>query len=944
MRHTSRFLVLVALTAGMLHCRGTRTGGTTAPPPDGQPVGGEVGDWSSGETPGPDSGQAPAVARAAWGPAGTKYMTCPNALCESRRAPEGETIRGCEPGAPTSVEPPAWTVAPDDGSTCSGGYGGYGGVAAGSYAAMPTSPAVMAPPPPSMPSPVRVSRSQGVGNARPEELAEGDFAAADELIVIEEQERADARERDGDDADGPATAGSEEPAPTQGTLMAKDADGQDAGEFPLKHTEVSAEISGYIARTLVEQTYTNPYTEVIEAVYTFPLPGMAAVNDFVMQIGERKIVGLIRPREEAERIYAQARARGQTASLLTQERPNIFTQSVANIEPGGEVKIAITFFEKLAYENKQYEWVFPMVVGPRYIPGSPQSSTDDAAGTDGRPSTRANSSPAGDESAARSGQGGTAAPTDTVPDADRITPPVLRPGERSGHDIGVTVMLDAGLSIQELTPVTHCVDVEEVSDSRKVVKLSASDGIPNRDFVLRWKVAGADTQFGVLAHRGDGGGFLTLMMQPPAAPTDAQVTPREITFLIDVSGSQSGLPLGISKEIVRRTLDELRGEDAFNIFFFASGNGQLWEQPRPRTRENVDEAKRFLDQLCGGGGTEMLAGVQRALRADHDPKYLQMYVFLTDGYIGNEDEILRTIKEERGEARFFGFGVGSSVNRYLVDGIGEFGGGDSYAVLPRDPDHAGKAVQHLFDMIDSPILVDAKIDWNGLPVTDQFPAKLPDLFAGQTINVVARYTAAAEGTAYIEARVGAEHVRLPVAVRLPEREDGNAALAPIWARWRIAELSKEFVTADGDRQDELKRAITDLAVEFRLVSQFTAFVAVDESRIVGDGTPVRVVQPVELPEGVSYEGVFGESPVGDAFEVPAWGMTLQMSQSGKVRVGAVLLNGPAAQAGIAAGSTITRVDNTMVHDLVHLEGLVLQGGRTLKITFEPGGEVELPGP
>jgi Ca-activated chloride channel family protein len=183
-----------------------------------------------------------------------------------------------------------------------------------------------------------------------------------------------------------------------------------------------------------------------------------------------------------------------------------------------------------------------------------------------------------------------------------------------------------------------------------------------------------------------------------------------------------------------------------------------------------------------------------------------------------------------------------------------------------------------------------------------------------------------------------------VVVNLPESEAGNAALAPIWARWRIAELSKEFLTADESRQTALKQAITDLAVEFRLVSQYTAFVAVDESRIVGNGQPVRVVQPVELPEGVSYEGVFGEQPIGEVFDVPAWGVTLQMSQSGKVRVGAVRVSSPAAQAGVSAGATITRVDNTMVHDLVHLEGLVLQGGRTLKITFEPGGEVSLPGP
>jgi hypothetical protein len=193
--------------------------------------------------------------------------------------------------------------------------------------------------------------------------------------------------------------------------------------------------------------------------------------------------------------------------------------------------------------------------------------------------------------------------------------------------------------------------------------------------------------------------------------------------------------------------------------------------------------------------------------------------------------------------------------------------------------------------------------------------------------------------------VGAQQVRLPVAVRLPEAEAGNAALAPIWARWRIADLSEDMVMAqDAAKRDELKKQITDLAVEFRLVSQFTAFVAVDNSRVVGNGAPVRVVQPVELPEGVSYEGVFGEQPVGDVFEVPGWGVTIQMSQSGKIRVGSVRLNSPAAQAGVAAGATITRVDNTMVHDLVHLEGLVLQGGRTVTLTFEPGGAVALPSP
>jgi len=949
-------LVLVAVAALGAQCRTGQMSGTVVPQADqvsgasegsGAP---ETSDASSGRTSrATETGGSP-YRTAEW-TSGTKYTACPHALCASRQAPAGASIRGCEAGAAPPAEPEPFHF-PEEymDNRCNDGRDGFAQQTRSFAAAVPPAQPVMIAPAPSGPvggnghrgaprSMASVPPSSGAvvrsaGRAAPraaeEALFEG-LADADEVVVLERAE-AEAAAAD-DDGRGDEAASGAAARPTQGTLTARKADGSEAGEFPLRHTEVTAEVSGYIAKTLVEQRYTNPFREVIEAVYTFPLPTMAAVNDFVMEVGERKIVGIVRPREEAERIYAQARAQGYTASLLTQERPNIFTQSVANIEPGGEVRIRITYFEKLIYENKQYEYMFPMVVGPRYIPGDVRPAAGDAA------------SPAASAGAAPPGGGGTAAPTDRVPDADRITPPVLRPGERSGHDIGLTVLLDAGLEIRELTPVTHCVDVEDISASRKKVVLSPADSIPNRDFVLRWKVAGAETQFGVLAHRGEQGGFLTLMVQPPEAPTDEQVTPREITFLIDISGSQMGLPIAISKEIVRRALDRLRPEDTFNIFYFESGNGQLWERPRPRTPENVAEAKRFVANLCGGGGTEMLAGLRRALRAEHDPKFLQMYVFFTDGYIGDEEEIFRVVREERGEARFFVFGIGSSVNRHLIEGVAEAGAGASHIVLPRDENHAARAVQRMFDLIDSPVLVDVTVDWNGLPVEDVYPRKLPDLFAGQTINLVARYTRAAEGTAYVQARVGARHVRLPVAVRLPEAEAEHAALAPIWARWRIADLSDDLAAADTDaRRGELRRQITDLAVEFRLVSQFTAFVAVDESRVVGHGTPLRIVQPVELPEGVSYEGVFGEQPVGEVFEVPAWGMTIQMSQSGRIRVGSVRLDSPAARAGVAAGATITRVDNTLVHDLAHLEGLVLQGGPTVTVTFEPGGDVSLPAP
>jgi Ca-activated chloride channel family protein len=776
----------------------------------------------------------------------------------------------------------------------------------------------------------RTAARSGCGGAREIQL---ECPEADELVVVSRDE-------------APAAGATSDPhaRPTQGALRAKNARGEVTGEFPLRHTEVAAEISGYVGKTVVEQTYANPFREVIEAVYVFPLPTMAAVNDFVMEVGERRIVGLIRPREEAERIYAEARARGQTASLLTQERPNIFTQSVANIEPGGQVKIRITYFETLSYEHDSFRYVFPMVVGPRYIPGTPGGTEPAATTPTPTPAGGAPSEPHGESRGTPTGGGGTSPPTDRVSDADRITPQVLRPGERSGHDIGLTVTLDAGLPITKLEALAHRVEIDEPAPGKRVVRLSAADAIPNKDFVLVWSVAGAETQFGVLAHRGEAGGFLTLMMQPPREPSDEQVTPREITFILDVSGSMSGVPIGISKEVVRRSLDKLRPDDMFNVFFFASGNGQLWDRPRRNTAENVAEARRFLDELCGGGGTEMLDGVRRALHAEHDPEYVQMFVFLTDGYVGNEAEILRLIKEERGGARFFGFGIGSSVNRYFIEGIAEHGGGMSTIVLRPDARQACPAIDRLFTAIDSPVLVDVSVEWNGLPVEDAYPQRLPDLFAGQTISLVARYTGPAQGTAYVRGRVGARRVSYPVPVVLPEREAANEALAPIWARWRIAELSKELLTAEEARQEELKRQITDLAVEFRLVSQYTAFVAVDESRVVGSGQPVRVVQPVELPEGVSYEGVFGERPAGEAVDVPAWGLTLQMTESGKVKVGAVTQGSAADRAGIEAGWTVTTVDRTAVHDLVHFEGLVLQGRGNVRVGFDPGGTVELPAP
>lgn len=736
----------------------------------------------------------------------------------------------------------------------------------------------------------------------------------------------------------------EPPSVPEPGLQARDLEGRELGAFPLQRTSVAAELTGPLGRTRVRQEYANPYGEVIEAVYAFPLPAMAAVTDFVLEAGGRRIVGLVRPREEAERIYRRARARGQTASLLTQERPNLFTQSVANVEPGGEVTVELTYFERLAYEDGFFEYVFPMVVGPRYVPGRPVAA----------PAGREGEEDGGSEAAGRNPSGGTSPPTDRVSDAHRVTPPVLAPGEGSGHRVDLTVTLEAPVPVRELQVPSHRVEIEDEGPQRRVVRLARGDRIPNRDFVLRFRLAGEATELGLLAHAEGGEGYFLLSVQPPLEPADEQVMPREITFILDVSGSMSGLPLELARQVIDRALERLRPDDRFNLFYFASGNGQLWPQARPGSRENLAAARRFLESRQGGGGTEMLAGVARALRGAHDPGALQMFVFLTDGYVGDEAEILRLIREERGAARFFAFGIGSSVNRYLIEGVGEHGGGSSHVVLPR-PGEVERAARRLLAAIDSPVLVDLALDWQGLPVAEVYPHDLPDLYAGQTLELVGRYrvrgglvgrlAGPTRGTAVLTGRLGQREVRYEVAVELPAAERAHAVLGPVWARHQIHELSGRLLTAPEEERPRLVQAITDLALEHRLASAYTAFVAVDESRVVGDGRPLTVLQPVELPEGVSYEGVFGEEPVGGAVEVVPWGMVLQQGGGGAIRVVHLAEAGEAARSGVPAGARLVAVDRVLVRDLGHLHSLLLQaGGPTVEVRFDPGGEILLTAP
>jgi Ca-activated chloride channel family protein len=618
-----------------------------------------------------------------------------------------------------------------------------------------------------------------------------------------------------------------------GELRIVTPDGGTAGACPLDHTEVEADIVGFVARTTVQQTFKNPLEEKIEAVYVFPLPHDAAVDRMVMIVGDTRITAQVKEREEAREIYEAARGAGHLAGLLDQERPNIFTQSVANIEPGMQVRIEISYVETLIYEDGIFEWVFPMVVGPRYIPGG---------GTASGPMTLGK-------------------PTGQVPDADRITPPVTPEDTRAGHDISLTVDLDPGMEVLELQSVLHEVDLELFGRTGTRVKLKDKKTLPNRDFILRYQVATDEVSHAFLTHHDDRGGFFTLVLQPPRRVQPRQAVPRELVFVLDTSGSMRGFPIDKAKEVIARMIDGLRENDTFNLVTFAGDTHVLWEEPQPGTPERRAEAHAFLASRKGGGGTEMMQAIETALyqteSRDCDP--MRIVCFLTDGYVGNDMAIIDAVRRNAHTTRVFSFGVGNSVNRYLLDKMAHAGRGEvEYVTLAS---RADAAVDRFEERLLSPVLADIEIVWGSLPVAEVFPHRIPDLFAAKPIMVHGRLTGPADGTITLHGRTGLGSHEERIKLSSTQTTSDHDALASLWARAKIAYvMARDLESAQrGEFPEELKREVVALGVDFHLTTQFTSFVAVEEMIVTVAGEPRRISVPVEMPEGVSYEGVFGSS-------------------------------------------------------------------------------------
>ncbi|MCW3054072.1 MAG: uncharacterized protein JWN14_3242, partial [Chthonomonadales bacterium] len=494
-------------------------------------------------------------------------------------------------------------------------------------------------------------------------------------------------------------------AAASGELRVHDKDGHLLGACPLQHTDVDADIAGFITRVHVRQTFLNPLSNKMEAVYVFPLPDGAAIDAMTMTVGARRIVGIVKPKEQAKQIYERAKAAGHVAGLLDQERPNIFTQSVANIEPGAKVVIDISYVETLKYEDGVFEFVFPMVVGPRYMPGS-------AIGRTGA---------------------GTVPDTSRVPDASKISPPVVAPNSRSGHDINVTVHLDGGAELFDVKSELHNINLQQAVPGRAVVTLKNDDKIPNKDFILRYRTATETIKDELFTHPFPGGEYFTMVLQPPRRVSAAQARPKEMIFVIDRSGSQEGFPIEKAKETMRQCIEGMNPHDTFNLISFSEQTTQLFPHAVPNSPANRAIALKYLDGVEANGGTELMAAVLAALTPPADPKRVRIVCFMTDGFVGNDFEIIDAVKKHAGTSRVFSFGIGNSVNRFLLDGMAHAGRGEVEVVtLAKDGDAAAK---RFHDRIQSPVLTDVSLDWKGVKPEEIYPRQLPDLFSDKPILI-----------------------------------------------------------------------------------------------------------------------------------------------------------------------------------------------------------------
>jgi Ca-activated chloride channel family protein len=596
---------------------------------------------------------------------------------------------------------------------------------------------------------------------------------------------------------------------------------------PNQSTRVEITVRGLIAETVVTQSFHNAEDDWVEGVYVFPLPAGAAVHEMRLEIGERVIEGRIHERAEAKRVYEQARVEGRKASLVEQERPNVFTTSVANVGPDEAVSVRIVYQEILRWDSGRFELRFPMVVGPRYTPGSPTGTT--ASGT------------------------GWALDTGAVPDASRITPPVLHPAQGHVNPVDLSVTLDAGLPLASVVCRSHPVEV----GSRNGVHEIRLRGVPaDRDFVLEWRPeAGHEPRAAVFTEELDGFFYSVVMLVPPA-PSDGETArlARETVFVIDTSGSMGGASIGQARRALDLALSRLDPQDWFNVIAFQSSFRRLFPDSRQALPEHVDAARDWVAGLHAGGGTEMMPALRAALEDDRDRTPLRQVVFITDGCVGNEDALFAAIHNGLGRTRLFTVGIGSAPNSHFMSRAAAFGRGSSTHI--GNPAEIEEKMGELLAKISQPVLADIELVWPD-PGAEVWPARVPDLYAGEPVVVAARL-----GTIHGDLVVSGVRADAEWRASVPlEIGTARAGVNRLWARRKIADLMDR--RTQGADEAEVRRQVVTVALDHHLVSRYTSLVAVDvtPSRPGTEGLSTRPV-PTNLPAGWDFSAVFGPLPRG----------------------------------------------------------------------------------
>ena len=609
---------------------------------------------------------------------------------------------------------------------------------------------------------------------------------------------------------------------TEGTLLWRTAEQSELVPAPTLKTDVRIVVTGIVARASVRQEFTNPSSLWAEGVYVFPLPEDAAVDHLRMHVGDRVVEGLIQERAAAKTQYEQAKQQGKRASLVEQERPNVFTTSVANIAPGAAISIEIEYQQTVRYDAGQFRLRFPMVVGPRYIPGAPTPGPSTGTGWSGD--------------------------TDAVPDASRITPPVAHPSRGAIDPVALTVELDPGAPLTRLSASYHAVNTTPLADGRYRVELTQGPLPADRDFELVWQPSAEATPIATLfTERKSTDTFAVLMVTPPAASADRPRLAREVIFVIDNSGSMHGASIDQARAALKLALERLRPDDTFNVIRFNHTTDSVFPGAQPATPQNLAAAHRYVGRLRADGGTEMLPALRQALDGQEHPGRLRQVIFLTDGAVGNEAQLFAAIHERLADSRLFTIGIGSAPNSHFMREAARVGRG-TFTYIGAISEVKEKMLA-LFAKLESPALTDVEIELTGAEIV---PEKIPDVYLGEPISVALR-APALPARAVLRGRLGVEVWERVLALR-PTGEE--AGLSAHWARARIAGLLDRRRT--GSPEEDVRAAVLQLALTHHLISPYTSLVAVDV-------TPVRPAHEslsshaleTNLPHGWDYTAVFG---------------------------------------------------------------------------------------